>query len=92
MFWSLTLPIISTFFGIVIKIFHGDHNPPHIHATYGEFEAQFEIATGRIIAGRLPPRAQKLVKEWLKLRKLEVMKAWGEAEQFGTPRRIKPLE
>ena len=86
------LPIISAFFGIVIKIFHGDHPPPHIHVEYGEFEAQFEIESSRLIAGRLPPRAQKLAKEWLKLRRSEVLKAWGTAEKFGTPRRINPLE
>ncbi len=86
------MPIISAFFGILIKIFHGDHPPPHIHVEYGEFEAQFEIESGRLIAGKLPPRAQKLVKEWLKLRKSEVLKAWNAAEKFGAPRRIKPLE
>ncbi len=86
------MPVISVFYGITIKIFHGDHNPPHIHVTYSEFNAQIDIATGRIIAGKLPLRSHKLVKEWLKLRRTEVDRAWTVAEQFGAPKRIKPLE
>jgi hypothetical protein len=29
------MPEISRFFGIVIKKFFDDHNPPHFHAEYG---------------------------------------------------------
>jgi hypothetical protein len=29
------MPEISRFFGIVIKMFYGDHNPLHFHAEYG---------------------------------------------------------
>lgn len=49
------------FFGILIRLYHGDHNPPHLHATYGEFEAIIEIKTGKLLEGRLPPKALKLV-------------------------------
>ena len=28
------MPEISRFFGIVIKMFFDDHNPPHFHAEY----------------------------------------------------------
>lgn len=86
------MPVISAFYGIMIKIFHGDHNPPHIHVYYGEFRAQVEIMTGRVLAGKLPPRSLKLVQEWLKLRRAQVLIAWEVAEQFGTPKRVKPLE
>jgi hypothetical protein len=34
---------ISRFFGISIKMFFGDHSPPHFHAEYGEFKAQINI-------------------------------------------------
>jgi len=29
------MPEISRFFGIVIKMFFDDHNPPYFHAKYG---------------------------------------------------------
>jgi hypothetical protein len=28
------MPEISRFFGVVIKMFFDDHNPPHFHAEY----------------------------------------------------------
>ncbi len=30
------MPEIARFYGIVIKMFFEDHNPPHFHAIYGE--------------------------------------------------------
>ncbi len=35
------MPVLSTFFGITIKIYQGDHNPPHLHIEYAEFNADF---------------------------------------------------
>jgi hypothetical protein len=32
---SGSMPEISRFFDIVIKMFFDDHNPPHFHAEYG---------------------------------------------------------
>jgi len=29
------MPEISRFYGIVVKMFHNDHHPPHFHAEYG---------------------------------------------------------
>lgn len=37
------MPEISRFFGIVIKIFFDDHNPPHFHAEYGGEFALIDI-------------------------------------------------
>jgi len=28
------MPIISTFFGIIIRMYFGDHNPPHFHVEF----------------------------------------------------------
>ena len=28
------MPEVSRFYGIVVTIHYGDHNPPHFHATY----------------------------------------------------------
>jgi hypothetical protein len=32
------MPEISRFYGISIKMFHGDHPPPHFHAEHGGME------------------------------------------------------
>lgn len=32
------MPEISRFLGIVIKMYWDEHNPPHFHAEYNEYE------------------------------------------------------
>jgi len=51
------MPEIARFYGIVIKIFFGDHPPPHFHVVYGEFNALFDIKTLSMIEGDIPRRA-----------------------------------
>jgi len=53
------MPIISIFFGIVIRMYHDDHPPPHFHAAYQGFEAFVAISDGEIIHGSLPHKAAR---------------------------------
>lgn len=86
------MPIVSTFFGIIIRLFHSDHNPPHFHAAYGSDEAIIEIRTGKILGGKLPPTCKKLVEEWRKLHVIELEKAWDLVSSMKIPKKIKGLE
>lgn len=86
------MPVISTFFGIIIRIFHDDHNPPHFHVYYSEHEAVIEIVSGKMIRGSLPTRAKKLVEEWRMLHQNELLKCWSQAQQLKSLKKIKPLE
>jgi len=38
---------------------------PHFHAHYGGNEGKVSVRDGKLIAGKLPLRAMKLVKEWV---------------------------
>jgi len=58
------MPEISRFFGIIIGMFFNVHNMPHFQARYGEFQAEIEIQTLKIIEGYLPRRAKAMVPEW----------------------------
>ena len=51
------MPILSVFFGIIVRMRHDDHPPPHIHVEYQGFEALVAIQTGEISEGRLPRKA-----------------------------------
>ncbi len=85
------MPIISRFLGISIMMYWNDHNPPHFHARYGEYEIIVSI-NGGIIEGKFPKRALKLVIEWLELHKEELLNNW-ECTQRGEPlKAIPPLE
>ena len=50
------MPVISRFYGLVIKMYfmQSEHNPPHIHALYGEYMGMMDIQTRKMIAGDLP--------------------------------------
>ena len=48
------MPRISSFYGIDIEMYFGDHLPPHFHARYGEHEARIVIATGAVSADGFP--------------------------------------
>ncbi len=74
------MPEITRFYGIIIKIFFGDHPPPHFHATYGEYVALVAIDTLEIIEGDLPNRAQKMVLEWAALYQKDLLQMWTTQE------------
>jgi hypothetical protein len=61
----VAVPRISEFYGTVIEMYYGDHPPRHFHARYGGDAAKIEIAGGEVIAGSLPSRALRLVREWI---------------------------
>ena len=52
------MPEISRFYGIIIKMFFDEHNPPHFHALYGEHEILIDIHTLAIFAGQFPGTCQ----------------------------------
>jgi hypothetical protein len=82
------LPEIARFYGIVIKLFFGDHPPPHFHAIYGEYIALFNINSLEIIEGDLPLRARKLVTEWASRYQKELKTIWITREF----KKLPPLE
>lgn len=83
------MPEITRFYGIIIKIFlTREHNPPHFHAVYGEYNGSFDIQTLEMIEGDLPRKAQSLVREWAEEYKADIMKMWDTK----TIKKLPPLE
>ena len=82
------MPEITRFYGIIIKLFFGDHPPPHFHAVYGEYIALIDINSLNVIEGDLPARARKLVIEWAEKYQLELKTIW-ETQEF---KKLPPLE
>jgi hypothetical protein len=73
------LPRVSAFYGIVIWMYHDDHNPPHFHASYGEHWAVFRIEELDLLAGSLPARARRMVEEWAPQHSAELLVNWQRA-------------
>lgn len=74
------MPEISTFYGIVVRMFYGDHAPPHFHAQYGDCEVLVYIESG-LIEGKFPRRALALVLEWLDAHRDELLANWQRVVQ-----------
>ena len=86
------MPIISIFFGIVIRITFFDPAPPHLHAAHGGTEALFDIRTGRVIAGALPRRETRYVVERVVKNRAELMRNWDLAANGQPIFKIEGLE
>lgn len=88
------MPIISMFYGIIIRMYLMDnqhHHTPHIHAKYAEFEASISIDEGEVLAGQLPRKQLRLVQAWIELHRDELMADWELAVIGELPYKINPL-
>lgn len=84
------MPVLSRFYGIIIRMYfqQAEHNPPHIHALYGEDMAAIDIQTGEVLEGHLPPKALAMVREWAAIHKNNLLHIW-ETQEFKS---LSPLE
>lgn len=84
------MPVLSRFYGIVIRMYfmENEHNKPHIHAIYGEDVASIAFQTKEILEGKLPPRALKLINEWIDLHEKELTEIWTTQKFY----EIEPLK
>ena len=89
---KINMPQISNFFGIIVRMFYDEHNPPHFHAQYGEYTCCIDIRTLGIIEGYLPARVLGLVVEWAILHKEELLENWHNIGQKKPLNKIAPLQ
>ena len=86
------MPEISRFFGIIVRMFFEDHNPPHIHVEYQDNKAVFDLR-GNVMKGDLSSRtATKPVREWIDLHIDELAQDWELAQRGRDVNKISPLE
>ena len=72
-------------------MFYRDHNPPHFHAVYADFEGIIDIEKNEIIGGFLPPRVLGIVTERTVLHQPELMDNWVRARNQESLNDIEPL-
>ncbi|MBI4403802.1 MAG: DUF4160 domain-containing protein [Deltaproteobacteria bacterium] len=84
------MPSISEFFGITIYMYyaHGQHKAPYFHARYQGSDSSFEIATGKVLAGNLPPKVTKLIQDWATRHKQELLDNWARVLKNEIPKLI----
>ena len=86
------MPYVSMFFGIIIRMFYSEHNPPHFHADYQGTEGIFDF-NGEMLQGNIKSNtALRLIKEWAVLRKNELTENWDNIVNKAAINRIEPLQ
>ena len=88
------MPILSMFYGIVIRMYFYDdkqHHVPHLHAEYAGDRAVFSLADGAILSGELPPGKARLVQAWIEIHREELLADWDLAVNGEEVFKIEPL-
>jgi len=86
------VPVISVFFGIVIRMFYREHGLPHFHAEYQGQQGTFTFE-GNPLAGTLQSRtAVRLIKEWTTAHRPELEANWDRLKAGEPLERIAPLD
>jgi hypothetical protein len=86
------VPVVSTFFGIVIRMYYLEHEPPHFHVEHQGQAATFDFS-GHLRNGDIRSRtARRLIRLWAAARRADLERNWM-AMRAGEPlNRIPPLE
>lgn len=79
------------FFGIIVSLYWRDHNPPHIHFSYGDYECSISVLD-RIVDGQAPAKVIAKVNEWIDLHESEILTLWEKAQKGEKLNRIEPLK
>ena len=53
------------------------HNPPHIHALYGDYNGIIDIQTLDMMEGDLPGKGLAMVREWMAAHQQELLDMWN---------------
>ena len=86
------MPIISTFFGIVIRMFYQEHAPPHFHAEYQGQHETFDFEGQPLVGNLKSGTARRLVREWAQAHRSQLEANWANMEAGRPLERIEPLE
>lgn len=71
------MPCIKIIDSIKIYVYANDHNPPHFHAMYAEYEELIIIETLKNYSGHLTKTQRKKVINWASKNQDFIMNQWN---------------
>ena len=89
------MPAISMFYGLVVYMYYLDnrqHNLPHIHVRYQDYEVVVSVPDGLVLEGAIPDPKMKLLQAWVELHGDELIANWQLAVSREPPFRIEALK
>lgn len=85
------MPEICRFYGIVLFLYYRDHNPPHIHFTYGSYTCSMSVID-RIVDGQAPAKVIEKVNRWIDLHENEILSLWEQIQRGEKIGKLEPLK
>jgi hypothetical protein len=86
------MPIISVFFGIIIRMYYKEHEPGHFHAEHQGQQGKFAFS-GEMTVGNIQSKtALRLIREWAGLHQAELQANWEQMKAGRPLSGIAPLE
>lgn len=85
------MPVLSRFYGIVIRMAYSRSLGAHFQANYEEAELVVGLNPLRVLQGDAPVRVRALVMEWAEAHYLELLDAWRHCAQAQPAPLIAPL-
>ena len=86
------MPIISTFFGIIIRMFYKEHEPAHFHAEHQGQQGKFDFS-GKIMVGNIQSKtALELIQRWAVQNRAALDANWAKVKAGQPLDKIPPLE
>ncbi|HTL56075.1 MAG TPA: DUF4160 domain-containing protein [Candidatus Limnocylindrales bacterium] len=86
------MPVLSKFYGIVIRMLFVREFTAHFYAYYDKSELMIGVAPVRIIQGEAPARVRQLVLEWATQHQYDLLTAWNSMARARQPQPIQPLD
>ena len=91
------MPVVATFFGIVIRMYYREHEPRHCHAEYQAQSGKFDFDGVQTVGSITSPNALQLIRRWAALNRAALNRAaldanWSKIKASEPLNRIPPLE
>jgi len=72
------MPTVANFGSFRIRMYFGDHNPPHVHVDSADYAALVSIAEAKVIEGRIDPKFRKAALQWVAANRPTLGEKWQE--------------
>ena len=86
------MPTISTFYGIIIRMYYREHEPAHFHAEYQGQQGKFDFSGNLLVGAFRSKTALRLVRDWAQLHRVELEDNWVRMKAGQAFDRIEPLD
>ena len=85
------MPVISAFFGILIRMYFEDHEPPHFHAEHQGDHATFSFDGNLLAGGIRSGAARRRIAAWALVHRSDLEANWRRIRAGRPLERIPPL-